>query len=484
MTLRRFSAVLLVSACILTVSAQQTGDLQQATSQLAASVYTGPSMKTLRDLTDGIGGRLSGSPAHNRAAEWAQEQFRAAGVPNVHFESFTIANGWVRGTAHAEMLAPFARTLHIDSLGWAPSTPAGGVKGELFGVNDLALDSLKPHAGQIKGKIVLLDTTRIFADGFAKVMPLLDPAYEFFQQNGVQAIIFPDRELSNVRNAHSADWGAKLNPLPAGELGMEDAKLVRRLLEQGPVTIQYEADNKTAGPTSVRNVIAEIRGSDRPDEWILIGAHLDSWDFATGAQDNGTGSVSVIEVARALAALGKPLRRSVRFALWGGEEQGLLGSYAYTQAHLKEMEKCVAVLNTDNGAGHPKGWKVEDRKDLRDAMQPLSDSLLKDIGGGDLSMEVTYDTDHGPFVLQGIPALDLWVDMSHYGEIHHKASDTFDKVAPVDFKAGEAIVAVTAYAIAQQEKPISPHISHEEVAEIIKKAGLTEMLTLVGQWKP
>jgi Zn-dependent M28 family amino/carboxypeptidase len=260
--------------------------------------------------------------------------------------------------------------------------------------------------------------------------------------------------------------------------------MVRRLLEQGPVTIQYEAENKVSGPTPVNNVVAEIRGSERPDEWILIGAHLDSWDFATGAQDNGTGAVSVIEVARAIAALGKPLRRSVRFALWGGEEQGILGSYAYTQAHLKEMDKCVAVLNTDNGAGHPKGWKVEGRKDLQEAMQPLSDTLLKDIGGGALSMETTYDTDHGPFMLMGIPALDLWVDMSHYGEIHHKSSDTFDKVDPVDFKAGEAIVAVTAYTIAQQEKPIASHISHTEVADIIRKADLTEMLTIVGQWKP
>ena len=484
MTLRRFFLVPFVLYCILTVSAQPANDQQQTTNQLAASIYTGPSMKTLRELTDGIGGRLSGSPAHNRATEWAEAQFRAAGVPNVHLESFTIPSGWQRGTASGEVLAPSVRPLHIASIGWAPSTPAGGVKGEIVVVDDLAMDKLKSKADQVKGKIVLLDTAKIFADGFFKVFPLLDPAYQFLHDHGVQAIIFPDHELSDVLNAHDASWGARLSLLPAGELGMEDTKLVRRLLEQGPVTIQYEAENKVSGPTQVNNVIAEIRGSERPDEWILIGAHLDSWDFATGAQDNGTGSVSVIEVARALAALGKPLRRSVRFALWGGEEQGILGSFAYTQAHLKEMEKCIAVLNTDNGAGHPKGWKVEGRKDLQEAMQPLSDSLLKDFGAAGLSMETTYDTDHGPFMLQGIPALDLWVDMSHYGEIHHKASDTFDKVDPVDFKAGEAIVVVTAYTIAQQEKPIAAHISHAEVADIIKKAGLDEMLTLVGQWKP
>ena len=235
---------------------------------------------------------------------------------------------------------------------------------------------------------------------------------------------------------------------------------------------------------TANNVVAEIRGREHPDEWILIGAHLDSWDFGTGAQDNGTGSVSVLEVARAIAALGKTPRRSVRFVLWGGEEEGLLGSYAYTQAHMKELGKCVAVLNTDNGAGHPKGWKVEGRADLKQAMQPWSDGLLKDLSGGDLSMEASYDTDHGPFMLQGIPALDLEVDMTHYMEIHHKSSDTFDKVDPLDFKAGTAIVAATAWAVAENDKPIAPHIDHAAVREILKNAKLEDMLVNVGVWKP
>jgi Zn-dependent M28 family amino/carboxypeptidase len=185
-----------------------------------------------------------------------------------------------------------------------------------------------------------------------------------------------------------------------------------------------------------------------------------------------------------MAALGKAPRRSVRFVLWGGEEEGLLGSYAYTQAHKGELAKCVAVLNTDNGAGHPKGWKVEGRADLKQAMQPWSDGLLKDLSGGDLSMETTYDTDHGPFVLQGIPALDLWVDMTKYFEIHHKASDTLDKVDPLEFKAGTAIVAATAYAIAESDKAIAPHIDHAAVREILRNAKLEDLVENAGVWKP
>jgi len=229
--------------------------------------------------------------------------------------------------------------------------------------------------------------------------------------------------------------------------------------------------------------VAEIRGRELPEEWVLIGAHLDSWDYGTGAQDNGTGTVSVLEVARAMMVAGKPPRRSVRFALWGGEEEGLLGSYAYTQAHLSELANCVAVLNTDNGAGHPKGWKLEGRADLKQAMQPWSDGLLKDLSGGELSMEATYDTDHGPFMLQGMPVMDFWVDMSHYFEIHHKASDTLDKVDPLEYKAGTAIVAATAYAIAESEKPIATRIDHAAVEEILKNTRLEELVEQTGQWK-
>ena len=419
-----------------------------------------------------------------RSTEWVAAKFRSYGIETVRLEPFTIPAGWQRGAASGAMLSPLSRPLYVASLGWAPSTPPGGVQGAVAIVADVAPGALKSREAELRGKIVFLDTSKIYAEGYGKALPKLEAAWIAFHKDGVLAAVMPDREKSNVLNAHDGVWGAKLLPLPVAQLGMEDAKLIQRELERGPVTIQLTIENKTSGETTVNNVVAEIRGSERPDEWILIGAHLDSWDFGTGAQDNGTGATSVLEIGRALMALGKAPRRSVRLALWGGEEQGLLGSYAYTQAHQSELNECVAVLNTDNGAGHPKGWKVEGREDLRKAMQPWSDGLLKDLNGGELSLDTTYDTDHGPFVLQGIPALDLWVDMSHYMEIHHKSSDTLDKVDGLDFKAGEAIVAVTAYAIAQSETPIAPHIDHAAVGEILNKAKLEELLEHVGVWKP
>jgi len=478
-----FSLIVLTSAS-LQLYAQISPEVRDTANKLAGSVYTGPSMETLRELADGFGGRLSGSPAHNRAAEWAASKFRSYGIQNVRLEPFTMPNGWQRGWARGEMLAPLARPLHVESMGWAPSTPDGGVKGEVVVLDDVSTDNIKAKAAQLKGKIVLLDTAKIFADGWQKVLGAVMAAPQHLKDVGAVATILPDSTKSNVIGATSLDWGGHSSVLPGAELGMEDSVLIRRLMEKGPVSIQFELHNTTSGATPVNNVVAEIRGSELPDEWIIIGAHLDSWDFGTGAEDNGTGSASVLDVARALAAAGKAPRRSIRFALWGGEEEGLLGSYAYVQAHLNEMGKCVAVLNTDNGSGHPKGWKVEGRKELKDAMQPISDSLLKDIGGGGLSMETTYDTDHGPFMLQGIPSLDLWVDMKPYFELHHKSSDTYDKVDPVDFKAGSAIVVATAWVIAEAPKPIVGHIDHAAVAEMLKKEGLDQLLTDVGQWKP
>ena len=484
MKLRLSLVVFCVTLCSALLSAAPNSDMQAGANQLTASIYTGPAMRTLRELSDGFGGRLSGSPAYNQAAEWAAAKFRSYGIKNVKLEPFKMDSGWVRGTARGQLLTPASRALHLESLGWSPSTPAGGVKGEVLIVDDVAPEALKALRPRMKDKIVIVDVGKLFAHGWVKVLEPLEASYKVFKDNGAVGMVFPSGGRNNVLDATEAGWGSELLLLPGAQIGMEDFQLIRRSLEKGPVTMQFDLENRTSGPIQVNNVVAEIPGSELPNEWIIIGAHLDSWDYGTGAQDNGTGSVMVLDVARAIAAMGKAPRRSIRFALWGGEEQGLLGSYAYTQAHMGEISKCVAVLNTDNGAGHPKGWKVESRKDVQDAMKPISEALLTDISGGALSLETTYDTDHGPFMLQGVPALDLWVDMSHYGEVHHKSSDTYDKVDAIDLKAGTAIVAVTAWAVAQDEKPIANHLDHAAVAEILKKSDLDSVLTYVGQWKP
>jgi Zn-dependent M28 family amino/carboxypeptidase len=172
----------------------------------------------------------------------------------------------------------------------------------------------------------------------------------------------------------------------------------------------------------------------------------------------------------------------MRFVLFGGEEEGLLGSFAYVQQHAAELTNCVAMLNTDNGAGHPKGWNAEGRKDVAEALKPLSEALLGGMGGADIHSESDFDTDHGPFLTKGIPALNMWVDGSKYGEVHHTLADTMDKVNQHSLDDGAALIAVTGYALADADQPIAPHLDLNGVRELLKVDGLGEYLKAQGLW--
>lgn len=480
------SFLIVLSICTLAANAQNETELQREAKQVAVSVLAGPSMGKLEELCDRFGARLTGTTAYDHAADWAAAQFRAAGIQDVKLEPIMVPNGWQRGWAEAYLYSPVQRKLHLESVSWTPSTPRGGVRGGVVVVSDISEAALRANTAVIKDRIVLFDTEHVFADGFNKVYPKLIASYSIFKALGAQALVLPDAVPNNVLG----DWvdidngKGEVLPLPIAEIGMEDALLIRRLVAKGPVVIGFSYENQISGPVTSSSVIAEIHGSEKPDEWIVVGAHLDSWDLATGAQDDGTGAIMVLEAARAIASLPHNPRRSIRFALWTGEEPGLLGSRAYVQAHAKELDRCVAVVNTDNGAGKPRGWIVEGREDMKAALAELIPEYLKGYGADQVSLETTFDTDQGPFMLQGIPAFDLWVDDVAYNAVHHKSSDTVDKVDPAYFKADGAIVAVLAYVIAQREQPIGPHLDHAAVGEILKKAQLDGYLSAHGDWQP
>ncbi|MBI4854693.1 MAG: M20/M25/M40 family metallo-hydrolase [Acidobacteria bacterium] len=458
-------------------------ELQETSAKLAGNILVnGQAMNYLQTLTDRFGARLTTTKAYQRSAEWAAEEFRAMGIKNVRLEKFTM-DGWERVlSARARMLTPIDRPIILHSMGWTPSTPTNGIKGEVVLLKDFSIDKIKAQADIFKGKILLLDPNTAFSEGRLNALLKASDVYLALKEIGAQAVLIPDQYENNIVKARKASFGTKVTALPVAALGSEDNQLIRRSLEKGSVTIEFQYENRTPGDVQVDNVIAEIPGREKPDEWILIGAHLDSWDFGTGAQDNGSGSATVLDVARAIASLGQAPRRSIRFALWGGEEQGLLGSKAYIGAHKGEMDKCIAVLNTDNGAGHPNGWKVQGRNDVYEAMKPIS-NMLTSLNGNTLSYEVSFNTDHAYFVLEGVPALDLLVDMAHYDDVHHKSSDTIDKVNPHSLATATAIVAITGYTLAEQPKTLAPRLGHDAIEEILKKANLLDFLKKSGDWK-
>jgi carboxypeptidase Q len=432
-----------------------------------SSVTHGRSLEYATALT-AIGPRVTGSRTYEQAAEWSADQLRAMGVTSVTLEPFTIERGWERLSARAQVAAPVERPIHVESLGWSPSTPEGG-----FDADVVALDSFSPDGAAIRslhGRIVLLP------EGNPPGNPVTaEKAINAFADRlraaGVLAILVPDSDADNLLTARGLTFGTSVSVLPAGQIGHDDARAIRELLGRGPVRIALElANHITPAAATVNNVVAEIRGRDRPDEWIVVGAHLDSWDFGTGAQDNATGAAMILEAARAIAALPQRPRRSIRFALWGGEEQGQIGSTAYVRAHASEQERIVAYLNTDAGTGRVIGWTAPGRADVVRAVRPLIHAVLDELGAGtfDESLRYGFQSDGAPFILAGIPTLDLNSDDTKYEEIHHKAADTMDRVDARNLALGAAAVAATAHAIAESSGPFAAHLDRRAVERMMK----------------
>jgi Zn-dependent M28 family amino/carboxypeptidase len=241
--------------------------------------------------------------------------------------------------------------------------------------------------------------------------------------------------------------------------------MIRRLLRQSPVEISFSFRNKIRQNVEVSNVVAELPGrSEQSHSWVLVGGHLDSWHPGTGAQDNGTGVASVIETARSIVASGHSPLKTLRFVLFGGEEEGLLGSRAYVRAHASELADCDAAIVTDIGSGAPKGWYTFGRADVRQALSAL-EPLLSGIGGSRTNDENDnfFNSDHTPFLLAGVPVLFLWPEQAEYSIVHHLPADTFDKVNERNLNEDTAVVAATAYAIANSPTPFAPHLTSKQV---------------------
>jgi hypothetical protein len=294
---------------------------ERAARMVGATLVGGRAMATLEELSDGIGGRMTASPGYTKAVEWAQAQLRAAGIAEVKLEPFTMAAGWQRGVARGRVVAPFERALHLESEGWSAPTPRGGVRGVVVVLSDPSPEALAPLLPSLRGKIVLAGDSGQKGRSYKVYVGLLK-SLALLHDAGVAALIMPARgAVNNVVSTGSIEWDGRLEAVPTATIGVEDAKLLERTAERGPVTVEIDLPNKVAGPTKAMSVVGELRGTERPNEWILVGAHLDSWDFATGSQDNGAGVAQVIEAARLLAATG-PHKRSIRFALWAARSRG------------------------------------------------------------------------------------------------------------------------------------------------------------------
>lgn len=436
--------VAIAAVAALTAAAAQPRFDSGVAGRLENAALDGRSLAYVTELTRTVGARLSATAAYERAAEWTAGQLRAAGVDRVALEPFVMPRGWAReGPVVANIVAPVERPLVVEPLGWTPPLPNDAIEGEVV----VGGQELASAPNRVRGRIVLVDGA-IRRDFDRRVRDL-----------GARALLFADTSPDNLIAARVRNFGGDLAPMPAAAIATDSADALRDLLRRGPVRLQisYRA-RATEGPVAVANVVGEVIGRERPDEFVVVGAHLDSWDSATGAQDNATGVAMVLEAARAIAALGRPPIRSIRFALWGGEEQGLLGSTAYVRAHARELDRLVAVLNADGGTGRIIGWTTPGRDDVMAAVKALSEAVLTRLRADavDRKMQYAFDSDGGPFIAEGIPVLDLNVDDRAYDDIHHKSTDTIDRVDAGNLAVGAAAVAVTAYVIADLPERIAP----------------------------
>jgi carboxypeptidase Q len=476
--------------CLLALLAPARLAAQAATAPASASPMTTPDVATTqslvrlggqlmlagkayeydRVLADDIGPRLTGSPNYVKAAEWATSEFKRLGLSNVHREAWEIDATWEPETfATGRILSPHPQRLHLESDGWSVSTPAGGVRGNIYHLKALSSESVKSEAEQIKDAIVLIDQESITSAGPLLFGKALD-AIAQIKDAGARAFLLGTGDTNNASSMIGLGGGnGSITGLPVGNVGKEDSLLLRRYLERGPVEVEFSFTNRTVEHTKVDNVVAEIPGTDANGEYVLIGGHLDSWQLGSGAEDNGTGAASVLAVAEAVKASGVQPRRTMRFVLFGGEEEGLLGSIHYAREHSGEMDKCAGVFVTDTGAEPPKGWYTFGREDENKALAGLK-PLLASLGaeGTTDDGEFTFSTDHGPFLIHGVPSFVLWTPTDLYFKLHHKPSDTFDKVNERDLNLGAAVVGVTALAFADSSEPLR-HLSQAEMEEQLKK---------------
>jgi carboxypeptidase Q len=442
----------------------------------------------LTQLSDDVGARVTGSAQSQKAVDWSLAKMRAIGLENVHAEKFQIWRGWTRGSAQAELTAPIHRRINVDAMGWTGSTPPAGGEGELVEANVFNLDEETKDPAKFSGKIVLMvaqgepqkgqDGMLIFTQfgDFVKLMAKNGAVAIFGGQGGFKS------EGMNLTHTGILGFSADFS-IPVLSLTTEDQNQLERFLDGGKkVHVRLNVHNTFSdGPVDTANAVGEIRGRERPDEVFVVGAHLDSWDLSEGATDNGMGSVSVLAAAEAILRSGQRPRRTIRFVLFNGEEQGLLGSYAYVKQHQAEMANHLGDLVLDEGQGPVKEFQLGGRDDLVGDFQNFVDSLVN-IRSITVSDKVEFGTDTGPFIMAGLPGINMNQDSPGYKYTHHSAADALEEVKPDVLAQDATLMAMTAFWIADRPERFAKPWPANKTAAMLRAQHQFEFLRATGLW--
>jgi Iap family predicted aminopeptidase len=442
-----------------------------------------PLEEDLQELCDKIGGRVTGSAANEAAVEWAYKKFQDAGV-SVLKDPFEMPSLWLAKSTK----------LSIKDSDFNPNvvskyhSPPGNYYGELVFVGKGEKEHLdKIGLNKIKGNFLLVEMDMCFdIDGlFAEYAHAASVEFEAIKR-GAQGIVFmssrPNKLLYRFISAKAAD-----NNMPQLVMAREDAQRCKRLLESGDkLKVEITIEAETGASFISENVIAEIKGNEKPEEVIVIGAHLDSWAMGTGANDNGANVSMMIDIARQMKNSGVVPKRTIRFALWNGEEQGYYGSWAYTKDNLNKLDDHKMALSVDIGSGGIIGFFTNGRTELI----PILDEVLKPVAGlGNFShIDVpVVGTDNFDFMLQGVPNLVAVHKPQLYGPNYHASSDTYDKVDLKQLKINSAIVGALTLGFANlnnDESRVLERQTREEIQTIFDVSNLEFTMRMFNVWDP
>jgi carboxypeptidase Q len=440
----------------------------------------------LTELSDEVGARVTGTPAAQKAIDWGTAKMKAIGLEDVHTEKWQMWRGWTRGTAEAELISPTRRKLSIDAMGWTGSTPIGGAEADLATANLFNLDEEIKNAGRLAGRVVLMvkkgepkeSGKPIFAQfgDFLKAVADAGAITVIGGQGGSKA--------SGMHLTHTGILGFEADfTIPVVSMTAEDQGQLERYMESGKnVRVRFNVQNTfTNGPVESANVIGEVRGREHPEEIIVVGGHLDSWDLSEGATDNGTGSTSVLAAAEAIVRSGRRPRRTIRFVLFTGEEQGLLGSFAYVKQHKAEMANHLGDLVLDSGQGPVKEFQLGGRDDLVASFRPFTKAIanIRDVTVND---KVESGTDTLPFSLEGLPGINMDQDSPEYRYTHHSAADALEAVRPDVLAQNATLMALAAYWIADRPERLASPWPAERTAKMLREQHEEELLKAFKIW--
>jgi carboxypeptidase Q len=407
-------------------------------------------------LCDRIGPRLSGSPQAAAAVGWAAATMRKDGLKDVRQEPVMVPH-WIRGDEDITLVTPVTRPLEGLALGMSVATPPDGVTGEVVEVD--SLEALKTLGDKVRGRIVLFNAA-IWRDpegeGYGKISPLRHAGPSAAARQGAIATLIRSLGTLDARLPHTGTLAYEDDAprIPAAAISAEDAMHLHRLLAAGEtVRVRLRLDCRTLADAPSANVVGDWRGRDTPDEIVLLGAHLDSWDVGAGAHDDGAGVVMVLEAVRLLKALDLHPRRTLRAVLFMNEENGVRGGKAYAADHAEELPRHVAAIEADRGAGPPLGFSVGAGPGGADTVRRFAQALSA-IGATSIKEGGDGGVDISRMRAAGVPMLGLRADMSGYFDWHHSRADTLDKIDRESLADDVVALAVMAYALAETEPPL------------------------------